>query len=275
MNSSLQNEILRIPPEQRFFTGKGARLLDYYCNDACVFGYGTYSNVAPLSFIPPETKGLYFYYGAGIKDLLEEILKLDLVNNLECMAIGITHNNANDYADYSEISKLLSNSHFPKLRFFEYGVDELIANEHCIYGNLGNITDVLGNMPGLEKLYLYGNFELTKPLDLPQLADLEVLMDDYVLHINGGKISNETLQKILSSDLESIQILSLYMDFNDQNYDYSIPETFLSGQHMSKLKMFELQGKFKTGTKTTISKSEFLNNSTIKLDISGLKEPNI
>jgi hypothetical protein len=271
----LLNEVFRIPSQHRFFTGTGRSSPSYICDDACVFGLGT-SPDRPLNFIPPETKGLYFYYGAGIKNLLEEILKLDLVNNLEYLVIGITHNNAKDYADYSEISKILSGTYFPKLKFFEYGIDELIANEHCIYGNLYDITAILGNMPNLEKLYLFGNFELTKPVTLPQLTDMEVLMDDWNLHINGGKITNDTLQHLLTSEFESLRLLSLYLDFNDENYEYTIPQTFLTGRHTPKLELFELKGKFEIGTKLQITASAFLKSQlTHDFDMSGINEPPI
>jgi len=268
----LKSQISRIPANQRFFTGKGERLLNYYCNNACVFGYGTYPNVAPLNFIPNETKGLYFYYGSGIKDLLEEILKLDLIKDLEYLAIGITHNNAEHYADYSEISLILSATYFPKLKFLEYGVDELVANESCIYGNLGDITGVLSNMPQLEKLYLYGNFRLTAPLNLKFLTHFEVCMDDYILHINGGKITNHTLQQIFVSKLESLVLMSLDLTFNDELYDYLIPDEFLSGGNTPNLELLELMGKFSVGTKLQIGRSSF-KNQQIHINISELEEP--
>jgi hypothetical protein len=269
----LKRQISQIPVNQRFFTGEGERLLNYYCNNACVFGYGTYPNVAPLNFIPKETKGLYFYYGSGIKDLLEEILKLDMIKDLEYLAIGITHNHADDYADYSEISKLLSTTYFPKLKFLEYGVDELVANEPCIYGNLGNITGVLSNMPQLEKLYLYGNFQLTAPLSLPFLTHFEVCMDDYNLHINGGKITNHTLQHIFLSKLESLVLMSLDLTFNDEDYNYTIPDEFLSGINTPNLELLELMGKFNSGTGLQINESLIAKHPNIRISISGIEEP--
>jgi hypothetical protein len=273
-NPKLLAEIELIPPNQRFFTGKGARLLDYYCEDACVFGYGTYANTQALNNIPNETKGLYLYYGAYIKELLQEILKLAVVNNLEYLAIGVTHNNAQHYADYTEISKILSNTYLPNLRFFEYGVDELIANESCIYGNLGNISDVLCNMPKLEKLYLYGNFELTKSINLPHLTDLEVLMNDWGSDVNVCKITNSTLHYLLSSSFEALHLMSLYLDFNDDDYDYSIPDSFLNGQYTPNLKRLELNGKFVFGTKIQISNSAFLDEQT-NVDIESIEEPEV
>jgi hypothetical protein len=271
--NKLQKEIASIPINQRFYTGVGMRLLDYYCENACVFGYGTYDNTIAIHDIPDETKGLYFYYGAGIKDLLQEILKLPIIKNLECLAIGITHNNTKDYADYSEISRLLSNTYLPKLRFFEYGVDELTVNDHRIFGNLGNITEVLQNMPRLEKLYLHGNFQLTKSLNLPHLTDLETVMNDFSLNINSGKITNTTLQLLLSSKFEALRLMSLYLDINDTSYDYSISEDFLSGRYTPTLKILELEGKFKAGTRLAIENSAFLQKQT-KVLTDGIDEPN-
>lgn len=271
----LLNEILQIPLQQRFFTGSDRLSPSDICDDACVFGLGA-SRGRPLNFIPPETKGLYFYYGSGIKNLLKEILKLDLVTNLEYLVIGITHNNAKDYADYSEISRILSDTYFPKLRFFEYGIDKLIANEHCIYGNLSDITSVLENMPALEKLYLFGNFKLTKPVTLSRLIDLEVLMDDWALHINGGKITNDTLQYLLTSEFGSLRLFSLSIDLDDEKYEYTIPQTFLTGQHTPKLEVFELEGNFKTGTQKQIFESVFLKDHlTRSFDMSDVKEPGV
>lgn len=273
-NSRLLEEINQTPSNQRFFTGKGPRLRDFYCNDACVFGYGTYDDMLPLDNIPPETKGLYFYYGAGIKDLLQEILKLPIIQNLEYLTIGITHNNAQDYADYTAISAILSSVHFPNLKFFEYGIDELIVNEGRIYGNLGDITNVLTNTPRLEKIYLFGNFELTKPLILPHLTDLEVLLNDFQLNINGGKISNATLNNILSSKFETLRLLALDLDFNDTEFDYELPDVFLNGESTPAIKYIDLEGKFKAGTRSKIRNSTFLKRFFLNMKFSNdIKEP--
>jgi len=271
----LQEEILKMPPEQRFYTGDGGALRGLFGENACVFGAGTYSNIEVLQSIPEDTKKLYLYYGSAGRDLLESILQLEIIKNLEWLVIGITRFYSGYHTDYTQISSLLAGARFPKLKLFEYGVDQLLANEHCLYGNLGNVTQILNNMPNLEKLYLYGNFELAEPINLPHLTDLEVLIDDWVTHINGGKITNNTLQNLLSSKFESLRLLSLYLDFDDQNYDYSIPELFLTGSNTPALKVIEINGKFKSGTKIRFNSASFFKNSDIKLQIEDIEEPDI
>ncbi len=273
-SKKLQQELTHYPHNDRFFTGDGSRRQDYFCANACVIGFGMDADAAPLDDIPPQTKGLYLYYGAGIKSLLAEILHTPVAANLEYLTIGITHHHSDDYADYSAISKLLSNVHLPKLKRLEYGIDEPIANTPCIYGNLGDITSALKNMPNLEELFLYGNFSLTEPIDLPQLITLETLQNDIGTNINGGKISNHTLQHLLTSKFESLRLLSVNLLFNDNLHEYSLPEAFLKGESTPGLKSLELCGKFVAGTTLQISRSPFFSRFVrLNIQIDNLQAP--
>lgn len=258
-NNKLNREIEKIPQNKRFIKKNEDSFDGLFCKDSCVFGMSTSVDFEVLNHIPKQTKGLYFYYGTAAKDLLEEMTKLEVIQNIEYLTIGFTHGNDMQISDYSEISKILARTHFPKLKSFEYGIDELTANEHCVYGNLGDITGILENMPMLEKLYLYGNFELLKSLHFNTLTDIEVVMDDFVLNINGGRISNPTIHHLLSSQFEELRLLALNLDFNDEIFEYSLPSIFLTGQNAQKLEHFEISGNFVKGTKEEISKSELLN----------------
>jgi hypothetical protein len=257
-NPKLQAALLHYPPEQRFFSGEGLRLLNYFCDNALVLGYGTYAGTTSPDFIPQNTKGFYSYYGSGIKNLLAEVLKTDIAANLECLVIGITIHHTNNYSDYSEISRLLSQVHFPKLKHFEYGIDEMVVNTASNHGNIGDVTGALQNMPNLEELYLYGNFRLSQPVHLPQLMKLETLQNDRQTNINGGKITNDTVQLLLTSKFSSLRLLSMNVSFNDDLYEYSLPEAFLNGESTPDLKVLQLYGQFKEGTKLQMSKSDFL-----------------
>ena len=267
-NQELTDEIKKIPYQERSIA-----IIQNVCS--CVFGMPVWrSEFKALSYIPEETKGLYFYLGSDIKDLLRQIAKLDLANNIEYLTIGTTNfHKYNTPLDYAEISKVLSNSSFPNLRFFEYGIDEVSYNGHSLYGNLGNITCALENMPKLEKLYLFGNFELSKSLKFNNLSTFEILMNNWVTNINGGRISNNTIQNLLSSNFSELSLLSLNLDFNDEIFEYSLPEIFLTGRNIQKLKHLEIEGNFVQGSKVKISQSKFLNESIERINIEELKEP--
>ncbi len=262
-NRRIEYELSQLPGRYHFFIGERSRKEhDFYCADACVLGDPSFpENGSSIDGIPFETRGLYMYYGAGIKNLLAELFNTPISAKLEYLTIGITHNNAKDYADYSEISKLLSGRKFPNLKHFEYGIDELIVNESCIYGNLGDITEVLKNMPNLETLSLYGNFRLTEPVPLIRLKTLFIQMDDPATHINGGKITNDTLQHLLKSTLPSLTYIDADLSFNDKLYEYTLPDEFLNGQSAPALKTLELFGNFMAGAKLKISQSHFLAQS--------------
>ncbi|OYQ45379.1 hypothetical protein CHU92_02025 [Flavobacterium cyanobacteriorum] len=255
-----QDDIIKnIPPELRFYKHEEKVFEDTFKNYSCVFGLPVKYDFRIIDKIPLGTKALYFYLGNDIENLLENVLETGIFETLEHLSIGYTRVNKIDFNsyNYSGVCKVLSKYNFPKLKSFEFGEDFLLANEHCRYGNLGNITKVLKNMPVLESLYLYGNFAIDEPLCFKKLERIEVLMNDWATNLNGGKISDSTICSLLSSEFNVLQLMDLDLNFNDEVYNYYLPSLFLTGKNTPRLKQFlGLSGKFISGTSIALRQSQ-------------------
>ncbi|NWL03840.1 hypothetical protein DM790_23735 [Flavobacterium collinsii] len=166
--------------------------------------------------------------------------------NLEHLTIGFEHSNSEyGYKDYSKISSLLSTAKFPKLKTFEYGTDFLIVNEEQYYPHLGDLTQVLNNMPLLEELDVSGSFQLQSKVDLKNIKNLYIM--DYYTEITNGTISKDTINFLTDSNLENLEIFELSLGAqNDYVYQLN-SKIFL--KNIDKLKLLAIDGKFEKGTK--------------------------
>lgn len=262
-----------INPGKRYYTGNDTEFRGTFVSHSCVFGLPVEHKFRVINEIPTTTKALYFYFGSRVTDLLEAVLDTGIAGQIEHLTVGYASVNSldiNNY-DYSNALKILEKHSFPKLKSFELGNDFLLANSHCFYGKLGDITRILHNMPLLETLELYGNFKLGEPLSFKCLQHLEVLMDDWATRVNGGKISEMTISNLLSSKFDTLKFLYLDLDFNDNEFTYTIPNSFLHASGDIKLEHLEIAGKFIKGTRNTIISSKFRNIE--KLLINEIEEP--
>lgn len=224
----------------------------------CVWGMPLRQGGIEIDQIPAQTKGLFFYEGAKIEVHVLRSALQQTAQQLTHLVIGFCHHPKKDtHLRYNEILYVLNDFHFPELQYLELGVDELLANEHCAYGNLGNLTQILENVPKLETLALYGNFELDKPMIHHSLKKLHIIMDDEVTGINGGEINPKTIMHVLSSEMPCLQEIWLNVDF-EGGYGtqiYHLPISFLeniTSQKMPLLTQLEISGVFEKGTKEKI-----------------------
>lgn len=272
-NTKIKEILNKYPKENRYFKKNEPDFADFKDN-SCVFGMPILNDpLESIEDLPKTTKGLYFYYGASIQELLEEIIRLGFNETLEHLTIGFQHGNYGvNYSDYSEISNILSNTNFPKLETFEYGIDYLLVNEDMYYGNLGNLTGALSNMPNLKTLELCGIFELDKRINLKNLKHLTI-SHYWVTDEKIGFVSNDTLQFFLDSDFKYLEelIISLEKRYDNQfKCAYLFPDTFFDFKKISKLKYVDIEGNFLPGTKQKIEK--ILNGKVEKVYLDEITE---
>jgi len=220
----------------------------------CFFGVpkDKFFGWTPLKKLPKFVSGFNFYLGSDCLELLIAFSKSDYIDELEVLRIGNSSFNYGRVDNYSELVKTLEKKNFPNLKVFELGIWELFCNAHCSYGKLGDITKLLKNMPNLEYLRLGGNFELSSPIEIDKLTELTVNLDDDVTGINGGYITNETLSNLLNSNFPELKKAWIDLECENNDYGYSLPDVFLSGEKIPKLKKLEITGGFKRGEKSKL-----------------------
>jgi len=262
VNDRLLAVLDKVDPQKRYFTGAKANkeVANIFGNKALVFGLQFQGTTETLTEIPDAATDLRLFLTSDVDELLYEILNTGIGNRLTRLEIGGAKNNGIDYKnyDFSKVSSVLEQFDFPELTVFTYGDDSLLANEHKFYGNLGNITNVLPKMSNLRELELFGNFVINKPITFPSLRQFVIIMDDWATHVNGGKISAESIENLLSSHYPKLKELEFNLDFNDEAYEYRIPENFLNGVNAPQLSLLSFAGKFKKGSLSAVQQSTFI-----------------
>jgi hypothetical protein len=202
-------------------------------------------------------QSFYFYLGANQYNLIESFTKSHYAKYVESLAIGDSSYGNGAGRDYSQIVKILAQGSFPGISILRLGVWELFSNSHCLYGTLGDISDLCRAMPNLEELWLYGSFSLLKPPVLKNLKKLYIELDDPITGINGGYISNETLCHLLSGHYPLLEELSAYLEIEDEEprHEYTFPDAFLTGTSVPTLKKIEFTGNFKAEERERLKRS--------------------
>lgn len=246
MNSILE----KYPSNQRLYKSDDSNY-EGWVNNSCIFGMAHHNNPLPsINDIPKNTSTIYSFFAEGSYDILDNLIENGINKNLENLTLGFEHNNSKyGYKDYSKITKLLSTANFPKLKSFEYGVDFLLVNEEQYYPHLGDITKVINNMPSLEKLDIYGSFELNNKVSLKNIKEIYIT-DSYTETIN-GIISNETLAFLLNSEFNNLEDFQITLESNN-NFEYIFNEQILLN-NINKLKCVAIDGKFVKGTREKLS----------------------
>lgn len=263
---NFQNEILKLPESIRSI-GKVTTL-------------GINNRLSEATSLPETLNNLNIYLGSNSESIVEEFIRSGYPHTITSLCIGDSSDSQNYGRDYRNISKLLSKTSFPNLKNFELGVWELLYNEHCLYGKLGNITAVLQSMPDLETLTLCGSFTLDSPINLYELKEIIIKLDDDTTGINGGYISQETLTNLLNSTFPSLKEAYLDLDLeilwtddykrvegntaNNQNYIFS--DSFLQGKSWNGLKKIELSGGYAIGELEKLEDSNFVVSNDIAIN---------
>lgn len=225
-----------------------------------------------------EIKEFSIFLGSDAENIIQAFVDSDFSKNLEVLQIGVNSENTGHPLDYRKIAKILSEAAFPNLHTFSFGEWLLISNSHCLYGKLGDITQILSNMPKLNYLKLGGQFELNSPIILNHLTELIVNLDDPMTAGNGGYISQDTLNNLLNSKFPKLETVWLDLDLDwavDDEFkridglptncqDYKLTNDFIDGKSWSNLKQIEFSGGYAKGELDKFFNSQFVKNNQIK-----------
>ncbi|MEN9908551.1 MAG: hypothetical protein RLZZ540_1700 [Bacteroidota bacterium] len=264
----MENTILeKYPSNKRLYKSSDSKF-NGWRNNSCIFGMAHHNDPLPfIDSIPSNITGFYSYFAEGSYDILKNLIENKINENLEHLTLGFEHSNAKyGYKDYSKISELLSTVKFPKLKSFQYGIDYLLVNEEQYDPHLGNLTNVLNNMPSIEKLDLCGSFELVNKISLKNIK--EIFITDYDTESTNGIISGQTLDFLMNSDFESLENFQIALEANN-NFVYHFKEDILL-KNIDKLKWVAIDGKFQKGTKEKLFK--ILNTKVEKLSLEIIEE---
>jgi len=267
--TSFEEIIKKLPENERCFQGNSGKHVNWQLGE-CFFGIPPYELYGrePLNSIPKSAVGFHFYLGADSAKILSAFCSSVYSNNVECLAVGdssyASQNGRNYYQrDYEQVIKVLEDKYFPKLRFLSLGIWQLFSNSHSLYGVLGDITQLLKNNSHIEELTLGGNFTLAERVEFTNLKELTINLDDPITGINGGYISQDTLENLLSSNFPNLEVAWIDLDCEDNEYEYVIPDIFLSAKNVPKLKQCEFNGGFKAGSQRKIIMSNLASQTSI------------
>jgi len=266
---TFQNEVFKIPKELRFIETSS---IDNECAEIS-FGlpYEQKDNLATLELLPTYITGFNFYLGGSMQSLMSSFSTSVFPSKIEHLSIGNS-----SYAEspvdtnYIEMIEVLESCNFINLKSLCLGCWELFCNSHCLYGKLGDITSILKNSPNLEYLGLYGNFQLSQSLSLNRLKDLTIELDDPETNVNGGFITQSTLDFILESQFSMLEEVYIDLECDKNDYSYTFPNKFLEGLTMPQLKKIEIAGGFANQEKERLLKSPLINKNNIKFCFDGM-----
>lgn len=246
--SRLQDLVAAIPSEHRCIqSSPGAWNLPL---NSCYFGVPQSEDFGwtTLEQLPDDLTHCHFFLGGEPVELLQEFAQSPFPRRLKTLAIGNSCYSIGKGLDYSQLITAISQTEFPELQSLHLGVWELFSNSHCMYGKLGDVTNLIRNCPKLVQLGLYGSFNLTQQLTFANLIDLHIQLEDPTTASNGGFINQQTLNSILSSEYPQLREVFLDLECEDDDYGYQIPSGFQPQESMPKLKAYELAGGFTNGS---------------------------
>lgn len=122
------------------------------------------------------------------------------------------------------------------------GVTDPFTNAHEIHGHLGDLTERLAAASAtVQTLELYGHFALTRPLRLPRLRSLSVVLDDEVTGPNVPSLDPRTVTCLLTGDLPAVTDIWLALrSYDGDQIRYRLPALFLAGAGVPVLARFEV-----------------------------------
>jgi deoxyribonuclease V len=249
----VQAELQKISPRNRYWAPEGCHNWGWRDPGVVIGGYAQ-GEEEVLESIPSDSQALYWLRGGGDAPLMGNILLLDWVDQLRVLMIGRCMSGS---VDYSGTAALVGSTSFPQLRKFSFGDEVLVGNEESIYGNLGNLTDLLMRMPKLQDLELFGTFEMGQPARLPRLQELDYWMCGSQKTSHFPETHPDSLAHLLASEMPEVEQVGLVLDCEGGREAYYLPQNFLHGENIPNLRKLELSGRFRPGTRKALEESYF------------------
>lgn len=231
----------------------------------------------PISTIPEEAKGFFFYLGASGAELLQLFLQSGYNKTCETLFLGYSNDSitvpckvsdkvVNIY-DYSELIRLASKKQYPHLKKLYLGEFELFFNAEPFYGYCGDITELLNRVPHLEELRIWGESLIREKLYLPKLKSLTLYFEEYMVELQNPNAFKQTLDSIFQSDLPALEELSVYYGVENHPVHFHFPQPFLQGVSMPQLKRFEFEGdNFENGDNLLFNINELQQSPLVQQD---------
>jgi hypothetical protein len=196
---------------------------------------------AVLAAVPQAPRSLCFVEAPDQAELVGALAASPEAATLEHLMIGTSHDYARNRPiryDMSAAVAALRGARWPALKHLSLGDMEQLFNGHAYYGKLGDVTHVFEAAPQLEELRLRGQFTLRGPVRHALLRDISVFVDD--IGVSGGPLSQDTVSRLLSSDLPALREICLSFDDGDREADYVIPDGFFTGSRFPALTAFDM-----------------------------------
>lgn len=257
----LAAELQKLPEHIRYFIDTAGPETGLFRDASVVLGLPSQKSFSTLTSIPEPTTSLYSFLGSEVHRILQYVLLLEIVELLQHLTLGHTDGCK---LDYSLLNGLLAGVHFPELKSFAYGSYENSVEKPVQMGYLGDLTPVLPQMPKVEILLLYGAFEITEPLYLPHVMELEVT--SFLPEVTGGQAqtSPETILNLLASRMPFVEEIKLELYAAEGETPFLLPLEFLSGESAPRLRRRILSDQFSAETHREIAESSFF-KSQVKL----------
>jgi hypothetical protein len=195
--------------------------------NGCFFGVPSkaYPGFETLETTPRQCQGMYFYLGIDYPTLAASFAQSKYPAQLKRFAFGncTYHLGSNSNLDYAPMIEALTSAEFPELEVCQLGVCELFHNAEDRYGRLGDVSKLVNNMPSLKELGLYGSFDLSEPLYLPELEKIEVFVADFWPSELLVPLTQETVTNLLSSNFPKLIDLNLDFELDKPYPEYVAP----------------------------------------------------
>ena len=224
--------VSRLPADQRSI-GAGR----------CYFGVPAAAapELTVLDTMPPAPVAVSFLGGGEQAELVRAFTESPYAAVVESIDLGSSSYAPSRQRDHAAAVTALVEARLPQVQRLTLGVWDLFHNESGLHGHLGDITRLPNAMPSLENLALYGHFSLSEPLDLPRLRSFSVVLDDWTTGPNVPPLSQETVTRLLSSHLPTVEEIWLALtDYDDVPCRYRLPTALLEGTLTPRLTRLEV-----------------------------------
>ncbi|MFM2479639.1 hypothetical protein [Celerinatantimonas sp. MCCC 1A17872] len=250
---AFQQAVLKLPKEQRVFQAQKWGSIE---QDSCLFGVPQTElfNWQTLYQIPAHSNSFFFLMGADSVDLIEPFVRSHIPNQVQQLTIGTSTFPLSHSLDYRKIVSLLSQREWPNLKSLGLGLCMLFHNAGDAVGMLGDITALLKAAPNLEQLWVSGYFELTQPVSLPHLTQLNIEVIS-ALGVGPKALTQNSVDQLFNSNFPSLEEAYIDVSFPDMLSEYKLPEHFTNAEHWRSLSRLEVVGLFTKGTHAKLNAS--------------------
>ena len=220
-------------------------LKDYGLDRCSTIGQSLIIGVGPneplgeqVDIIPAAPQRVLFLDAAEQVDLLRTFLASPSCQHVQHLTLGSSHLIAEQKGslDFTDAVAALAGHSLASLRSLSLGDMERLFNGHCYYGNVGDIAPVFAAAPNLQSLEVFGRFSLSSPVQHKSITDFSAIVDE--IGVTGGPPSQSSLDNLLSSGFPMMRRLELWLEDGSDDLDFSLPETFFSGEGMPQLETF-------------------------------------